>query len=123
MLFHDVPDIRTRVIRAAALTESVRIFAVAIVEYRRHLPPTLLLKFTGNHSAPKNLFHLYLTYLVTCLLVVSFVTHYKLERRNEYTGLVYGVENSEEWPEWIGKESGGRIGIPSVKGTGTPLFR
>jgi len=49
--------------------------------------------------------------------------HYKLKRRNEYENLVYGVEDSEEWPAWNGKDTGGRIGIVSVRVTGTPLFR
>ena len=67
-------------------------------------------------------FPLYLTCLVTRLLVLSFVTYYKLHMRNEYTRLVYCVENSgtagmDQIGKWRKNRDTGR------GGAGAPVFR
>jgi len=41
-------------------------------------------------------------------LVVSFVSHYKYKRWNEYTWLVYYIEDSDECREWIGRKRRGK---------------
>ena len=52
-----------------------------------------------------SIFRCTLSYLVACLLLVSFVTHYQAKKEDYYTWLYSGTEGAGVSPKMIGRQS------------------